>query len=168
MTGTPATATGPRHEVPTMRGPSPWLALFAVPWIVIRVADAATDPTPGNLAIEALAVLCGLVIVFVLTDHRPWSVTVEGDLVEVRGRWSTARFRLADITWVIDPVMALTGPIRVRRLERRVFGIPLPPPVLWSALVSTHVHPATWVRRLGVPEERVRGGGLSWRRRGLR
>jgi len=153
------------HPVPTMRRAT--ALLFLGP--AALTLTAAMDLADGSGWWLVLVLVVGWpAAVLSYLDGQRWTVTLDGTTVELRGRFTRARFDLDDITSVIEPVLETRGPLRVDGAERRVLDRRLPRVVPWPQLVTTSVHPSFWVRHAGVPEAKVRGGGLTALRRGLR
>ncbi len=182
MEGT--TALGPPTQWPSPGpGPSGWwpvatlaqphpaqtlvpVAVFTVMWVA-QVANGELSRLNLVLSVPFMPIWVALACASVLNGRRH-AVFSDGRSVVVRRRWTATTFALDDIVWVIDTVWEPGGRVRVDGAVRTIAGHRLPRMVPWPQSVSTSVAPRTWTHHLGIPMERTRGGGLRWRRRGLR
>jgi hypothetical protein len=160
------TASG-AHPVPTMGGHPWWFALVGPFVFSVFLLGSLTDPSRDHSPFVAavLVLWWGLALA---TASGPARVTLDGTTVVVHRRRSATRFDLADIEAVVETTWNTNGPLRVDGAERWVGRHRLPRIVPWPQLVTTSVHPSFWVRHAGVPESKVRGGGLRARQRGVR
>jgi hypothetical protein len=156
------------YEVPTMGREGSWLALFGPTifglFYLGEVISPGEDPSPWR---GAFLLVWWLVTAAVVADGRTAQVVLDGGTVTIRRRWTMVRFELDAVRWVIAERFGSEGVLRVDGAERRLRGLRLPRVAPWTQLVRTGVHPSYWVRHAGIAEERVRGGGIWFRRRGL-
>lgn len=155
--------------VPTMGRAPVWASVISPGIFAVFFIGGLTNPKGNHSpAFGAFLIVWFLAALVGGINGRTSSVTLTGRTVEVRGRLTRTRFELADVRWVVDPVLDSHGPLRVDGAEQWVLGWRRPRLVPWPELVPTSVHPSFWVRHAGIPEARVRGGGLTRWRRGLR
>lgn len=155
-------------SVPLVNKPPWWLGLAFAPILASAVIFGEGPTWMPAIVDKGGGVLGVLSCILGSFNQREHEVIVTGREVEVRRRWTSTRFHLRQVVWVIDPILSQVGPVRVDGAQRRIGRVRLPRIAPWPQLVTTFVDPFTWVRPLGVSPVRTRGGGLSRRRRGLR
>lgn len=163
-----AAAPAEPRSIQLVNKPPWWLGLAFAPILASAVVFGEGPtwlPTIVDKGGGTLGVLSCILGSFNQRDHE---VIVAGGDVEVRRRWTSTRFHLSQVVWVIDPILSQVGPVRVDGAVRRFGRVRLPRLVPWPQLVTTFVDPFTWVRDLRIRPRCTRGGGLSRRRRGLR
>ena len=102
------------------------------------------------------------VAVSMFTRSRSWSVTFDGEHVEVRGGRALWRFRRDDIASVVVPLaIQRAAIIRADRMERRMYGVPVPWPFPWRRAAPTYVRPEWFTSVVGVSPDRVRPGPIG-------
>lgn len=147
---------------------APWLALLAPTLFGVmylgEVISPGEHPSPW---LGAFLVVYWVGAAAVVADGRTRRVVLDGTTVTVRRRWTMVRFDLDAVRWVIAERVGSEGPLRVDGAERWLRGRRLPRVAPWTQVVRTGVHPSYWVRHAGIAEERVRGGGIWFHRRGL-